>query len=244
MNVRHVAVSIAVTLGILATQMIGAAGASEEQDLKKMYEKALKDYEVKIKKSKKKSTYGKELEEKLLRGRAQAAYKRKGYLLTEEQQAAVIDFLRAVSPETLRKIAALKAEGDPDRNEEGPSKYDFELFRIWHEKVSGLHELKSKDPDLYANKLRFMILERECDDLAGRYKNAAKAEQGGLRSSLAEKVSELFDLREAGRQEEVKKMEAELEELREKLAERQSNKALIVERRVSELLVGSDALKW
>ena len=167
-----------------------------------------------------------------------------GILLTEEQQAAVIDFLRAVSPETLRKIAALKAEGDPDRNEEGPSKYDFELFRIWHEKVSGLHELKSKDPDLYANKLRFMILERECDDLAGRYKNAAKAEQGGLRSSLAEKVSELFDLREAGRQEEVKKMEAELEELREKLAERQSNKALIVERRVSELLVGSDALKW
>jgi hypothetical protein len=238
------AVSIAIALGILATQTIGTAGASEDQDLKRMYEKALKDYEGKIKKSKKDFVYGKKVKEKMLRDRAQAMYKMKGYLLTEEQQAEVIDFLRSVHPEALVKINRLRAKGDADQKEEGPSQYDFELFRVWHEKVAGLHKLKSKDPDTYARKLRFMVLERQCDNLAKRYKKAAEDEKNGIRSALSEKVSELFDLREAGRQEEVKKMEKELEELREKLAERQRNKGLIVERRVSELLVGSDALKW
>jgi hypothetical protein len=65
-----------------------------------------------------------------------------------------------------------------------------------------------------------------------------------LRGNLASVITQLFDLREMNRQEEVKRMEAELARLKETLVQRQKNRSSIIERRIQQLTGEAGAMEW
>ena len=87
-------------------------------------------------------------------------------------------------------------------------------------------------------------LEIDVELLALRYKNADGGNQAKIKNELSSKLSELFDVKESKKQEEVKQLEKRLQELKESLAARKQNKNEIVARRVQELLGDVKYLKW
>jgi hypothetical protein len=80
--------------------------------------------------------------------------------------------------------------------------------------------------------------------LALKFKNANSSEQSKLKSDLAASLSDLFEIRESQKQEEVKQLEKRLQDLKESLKMRKENKTEIVNRRIQELLGNSKYLRW
>ena len=87
-------------------------------------------------------------------------------------------------------------------------------------------------------------LEINVELLALKYKNANSSEQSKIKSDLSNTLSQLFEMREAQKQEEVKQLEKRLQDLKESLQMRKQNKEEIVNRRIQELLGNSKYLRW
>jgi len=109
---------------------------------------------------------------------------------------------------------------------------DNKLVEVFGLAYSGEQEKKQKE------------LEIDVELLALRYKNADGGNQAKIKNELSSKLSELFDVKESKKQEEVKQLEKRLQELKESLAARKQNKNEIVARRVQELLGDVKYLKW
>jgi hypothetical protein len=102
-----------------------------------------------------------------------------------------------------------------------------DMFKEKNDQIKKQKELEI-DVELYALKL----------------KNADNANQPTLKKELQSALSQLFDIREAQKQEEVKQLEKRLQELKESLQARKQNKEEIVQRRIQELLGDSRYLRW
>ncbi|MEW6654690.1 MAG: hypothetical protein AB1394_14655, partial [Bacteroidota bacterium] len=102
------------------------------------------------------------------------------------------------------------------------------------------YELKEKDK----RQKRQNELEIDIEILVLKFKNADPAVQSKIKSELAALLSELFELKEAWKEEEVKRLEKRLQELKESLQARKQNKNEIVARRLQELLGDARYLKW
>ncbi|MCX6169531.1 MAG: hypothetical protein NTX65_09330 [Ignavibacteriales bacterium] len=87
-------------------------------------------------------------------------------------------------------------------------------------------------------------LEIDVELYALKCKNADKANQQTLKKELQSSLSQLFDIRESQKQEEVKQLEKRLQDLKESLQARKQNKDEIVQRRIQELLGDSRYLRW
>lgn len=87
-------------------------------------------------------------------------------------------------------------------------------------------------------------LEIDVELFALKLKNADNGTHQKIRNELSERLSELFDIRELQKQNEVKKLEKRLQELKESLQVRKQKKDEIVQRRIQELLGDSKYLKW
>ena len=87
-------------------------------------------------------------------------------------------------------------------------------------------------------------LEINVELLALKYKNANASDQSKIKSDLSNTLSQLFEMREAQKQEEVKQLEERLQDLKESLQMRKQNKEEIVNRRIQELLGNSKYLRW
>jgi hypothetical protein len=79
-------------------------------------------------------------------------------------------------------------------------------------------------------------LERECHELALQYRRAPKAQQDALKKKLEESVNKHFEARQERRLLEVKRLEEEVQRLRESIAKRNEGKPQAVSRRIAELL--------
>jgi len=82
-------------------------------------------------------------------------------------------------------------------------------------------------------------LERQTRDQAEQYRHAGKDEQTKLREKLVETVNKHFEVRQQLRNLEVKRLEQELKQLRDKIDQREKNRKEIVAKRVIEL-TGAD----
>lgn len=100
-----------------------------------------------------------------------------------------------------------------------------------------LDSLSESDRALYDQLVRERDMEAETLRLAQRYRRATTdAERETLRAQLRDKLGAMFDLKEANRREEVRQMEAALEELRQRMNERNAMRDAIIEHRLDELL--------
>ena len=156
--------------------------------------------------------------------------------LTPEQEQEAMAYIQKVAPDEAERLKRLKA-ADPKR-------YADMLNRRLREKRR-LERLKQEDPARYENEVKIRELERQSHELADTYRNSTgETARSGIRTKLATLTARLFDLREGRRQEEVKRMERDLERLRANLTERQKHKQQIIERRVAQLLGEAGTMEW
>ena len=103
----------------------------------------------------------------------------------------------------------------------------------------GFESLKTRDPELYKAIQEDRELERQTRDQADQYRRADKDEQAKIKDKLVEVVTKHFEVRQQLRNLEVKQLEQQLKQLRDRIGQREKNRKEIVEKRVSEL-TGAD----
>jgi len=99
--------------------------------------------------------------------------------------------------------------------------------------------LKTRDPELFKAIQEDRDLERQTRDQADQYRHASKDEQTKIKEKLVEIVSKHFEVRQQLRNLEVKQLEQQLKQLRDKIDQREKNRKEIVEKRIIEL-TGAD----
>lgn len=108
---------------------------------------------------------------------------------------------------------------------------------------SGISVLGHDDGE---SKLRQEIAELELytEILGVKYQEASGEDKQKLAEQLKENLSQVFDLRENQRKEEIEKLEKKLAELKESIKIRKDNKQQIVDERFRTLTGKSKYLKW
>ncbi len=156
-----------------------------------------------------------------------------------------------LTPEMEKEALAYLAQRDPRALDEfnkikgiNPRIYNERLRQIWKERQR-LEDLQKDDPVRYERELKIRDLERQSRELSEGYrKGQDEAARRAMRANLSNVIAQLFDLREINRQDEVKRLEAELRRLKETLDQRQKNRAGIIERRIQQLTGEAGAMEW
>jgi len=105
--------------------------------------------------------------------------------------------------------------------------------------------LRIIDEKYHEDNARIAELENNCYKLAAQFQDSKKAEEKRrFETELKTAVNDLFELREAVREREMKQLETDLSQMREKLAQRRAHKAQIVQKRLDQLLGKTGDLDW
>ncbi len=99
--------------------------------------------------------------------------------------------------------------------------------------------MKTKDPEMFKAIQEDFDLERQTRDQATQYLRASKDEQAKIKAKLVETVNKHFEVRQQLRNLEVKHLEEQLKQLRDKIDQREKKRKELVEKRISEL-IGAD----
>jgi hypothetical protein len=100
--------------------------------------------------------------------------------------------------------------------------------------------LKTRDPELYKAMQEDRDLERQTRDQAEQYRRADKQEQVKIKEKLTEIVNKHFAVRQQLRTLEVKRLEQQVKQLRERIELREKDRKDIVSKRVTELIKTDD----
>jgi hypothetical protein len=105
--------------------------------------------------------------------------------------------------------------------------------------------LRLTDTTDFAKYKEIPELERKSFELTRAFHEATKATaKETVQKELENTLNKLFELRELRKEEEVKRIESDLEKTKAKMAERKLNKQIIVKRRMDQLLGKRDDLEW
>jgi hypothetical protein len=156
--------------------------------------------------------------------------------LTPEMEKDALEHLAKLNPRGADELRELKMVNQ--------GAYAERLRQILREKYH-LERLQKEEPARFARESQIRELERQSRELGESYrKTQDEAARKTIRNDLANVTAQLFDLREMNRQEEVKRMEAELSRLKETLVQRQKNRMSIIERRILQLTGEAGAMEW
>jgi hypothetical protein len=99
-----------------------------------------------------------------------------------------------------------------------------------------LERLKEEDPDMYALMQQDHDLGRETFDLSTRFRQSTKSEdREKIKTDLAAAVEKHFTVRQQKRELELKRLEEQLQRMKDAVAKRLAEKGPIIEQRVKEL---------
>jgi hypothetical protein len=156
--------------------------------------------------------------------------------LTPEMEKEALEHLAKLNPRGAEELRGLKMVNQ--------RAYIERLRQILREKYH-LDRLQKDDPVRFERESKIRELERQSHELGETYRKAQdETARKTARSNLVNVITQLFDLREMNRQEEVKRMEAELKRLKDTLAQRQQNRMNIIERRIQQLTGEAGAIEW
>ncbi len=110
----------------------------------------------------------------------------------------------------------------------------------WAVRRLGAGALEKSDPEMYKLVKADMDLERQTRELAMQYRQAPTDERAKLKAQVTELVGKHFDVRQQRRALELKRLEAELQRLREASDRRQKAREKLVGQRVDDLLGHED----
>jgi hypothetical protein len=99
-----------------------------------------------------------------------------------------------------------------------------------------LEFLEKNDPEMYKLVKADMDLERQTRQLAVQYRQASSDQRAKLKEKIKDLVGKHFDVRQQRRALELKRLEAELQRLRESMDRRLKAREKLVEERVADLV--------
>lgn len=151
----------------------------------------------------------------------------------------VIKFLEHFDPERLTHLGHLK-QADPETFSRVMKESRNEMMKI--------KELKERDPQRLEQIMRERQMEKETKELSLQYrKSQNNDEKEKIKKEIKTRTEKLFDSREAQRENEIKRMEQELNKLKEKMKNRKANRNKIIEHHQKEILgeeVEEEGLGW
>ena len=142
-----------------------------------------------------------------------------------------MDWMRQEQPEQFHELVRLRRENPP-------------AFR---ERVRGVMRayFKQKHPDMYAHFKQQREQEEQLRTLAEKYRASTNAEERvALQSAMRGLLEESFAQRQQARMAELKQLEERLEEFRETLKARETNKEELIELRLKGLIEGEAMKEW
>lgn len=156
--------------------------------------------------------------------------------VTPDQEQEILEQIKKENPDEVKELMQIKK----DR----PIEYRKILIQRQYE-FERLDELKERDPERYEQKRKEQSLEYRSFQLAEKFRESKdEKEKSKIKNDLSVVLSDLFDLREKDREEEIKHLNEKLENLKSVLAERKKKKKEIVDRRLQELIGERDVLIW
>ena len=156
--------------------------------------------------------------------------------ITPEQEKEILETIKKENPLFFEELMLKK--------QKRPIEFRKTLIQAQYE-IQHLAQLKESDPERYEQKKKHHSLERQARQLAEKFQTSNnEKEKTKTKNDLTDVLSELFDLREKDREEEMKQLIQKLEHLRSVLAERKKKKKEIVERRLQEMIGERDVLIW
>ena len=99
-----------------------------------------------------------------------------------------------------------------------------------------MESIKDRDPEMYKVLKEDRDLEHRTRELVEQYRRASGDDRSKIKQQLEETVSKHFDVRQQRRTLELKRLEGELQRLREVIARRDKSRKEIVEKRITTLL--------
>ena len=158
------------------------------------------------------------------------------FVLTPELEKEALDYLVSINPREAQDLQRFKLADQ--------RRYTMRLKAGLDEKAR-LEFFQKDDPARYERELKIRDLERQSREFSESYRKSLDgAGRQATRANLSNVIAQLFDLREMNRQDEVKRMEADLQRLRETLEQRQKNRAGIIDRRIQQLTGEAGAMEW
>jgi len=158
------------------------------------------------------------------------------FVLTPELEKEALDYLAQTNPPEAQDLPRFKMIDH--------RRYTMRLKAVLDEKTR-LEFFQKDDPARYEREMKIRDLERQSRELSESYRRSSdEAARRTLRTNLSTMIAQLFDWREMNRQDEVKRMEADLKRLKETLEQRQKNRAGIIERRIQQLTGEAGAMEW
>jgi hypothetical protein len=156
--------------------------------------------------------------------------------LSETETAEVVAWLKENDPARATKSEEIKTKSPKDY-----ARFISECYM----QMQRDREMAEKNPEEYERMAKTRKLESECFQLAEQYRNAKdEAAKKGLKDQMTQKLSDLFDAREAERAQKIKRQEEELKRLKDELEKRKVNKQGIVEKRLQEMTGEQGDLGW
>jgi hypothetical protein len=104
----------------------------------------------------------------------------------------------------------------------------------------GWGDMEKKDPEMFKLLKADMDLERQTRELAMQYRQTSSDGRAKIKEKVKELVAKHFDVRQQRRALELKRLEAELQRLRETMERRLKARDKLVTDRVSDLLGRED----
>ena len=147
---------------------------------------------------------------------------------------AVLRELHDVFPAQLTELQTI---AERNREEAG------EVAERLVDQANHLVDLKRDEPREYERAVRLCRLDDECLGLAQKARAAQGTAREPLVASLKKKLAEAFDAKQEAMKRQVATMEAELGELRRRVAKRAEGREQLIERRALDLLGDRDA-EW
>lgn len=158
------------------------------------------------------------------------------FVLTPELEKEALDYLASINPREAQDLQRFKLADQ--------RRYTMRLKAVLDEKAR-LEVFQKDDPARYERELKIRDLERQSREFSESYRKSLDgAGRQATRANLSNVIAQLFDLREMNRQDEVKRMEADLKRLKETLEQRQKNRAGIIDRRIQQLTGEAGAMEW
>ena len=174
----------------------------------------------------------------------------------QEEIERLYDELDEMMPEPMRRYAmalfpeaaAYLSESLEEADERGNLERQRQILEMtldlsW--KLRELQELEYEHPELFEPARGYMEAELTSRIMAERFRHAqSDEERENMRRALREVLERGFDMSQRWREMEAQTVERELERIRELLEMRRDNRALIIDRRMMELLMGEDPYAW
>ncbi len=96
--------------------------------------------------------------------------------------------------------------------------------------------MEKNDPEAFKLFKQEMELDRRSHELAGEYRDASTSQREDIKKDIEKVVDQQFEVRQQHRQLGLKRLEQELQQVRNSIERRNQARKQIVEKRVAELL--------